>query len=429
MRPITVLPYEDIELLLDCNGISIPSDKREMYEIAEELIKKDVSECFSKSVMNYHTAYMLSTNSTIVKMKNYAITEIDSLSYSQLAALGRLLLIYSDVDRETIKEILFYLGKIIDETPNILPDVLPAVLKYSNIWDIENIYHSCKQYQDLCQTVTMKKLIINRLPADDNLDVLEYSFEELIRYYKISLLKPKMGLYYGKEYYICPDRTSFYANGKIFYCDEILNQIVQCSDNVLIILSAKGRLFSYNLLTKKYGELFNTEKICGIFATYERDILILTASKTYSYRETAKSIDHAIIQRGRALTLTDKGEVYYRQKKLALPKIKQIIDYQAPEKLTESCQYFTHVLTHDDQLCSINMYTFDISYHERVMRLANVGQKVMILDYDGNISKVIIKGEEISFERIEGKYQDLVGGYYLGMLLALTIDGEYKILT
>lgn len=427
MKPITVLSSEDIELLLDCNGISIPFDKKEMYKIAEELIKKDVSECFSASVMNYRTAYLLNGK---INIGTYTEAHIDALSYHELAKISRAMWMF-DADKETILEILFCMGKIINDVSDILPDIFYVLLKCADIWDIENIYYSCKKYQELCQNPIIKNIIVSRLPNHDNLDISDYSFVELIRYYKISFLKKSMGLYCGVEYYLYPNRLSFHVGNIDVHYHEPINQILQKSDKIVFLLTAKGQLLSYDIVTGRSEILLRAEKICGIFITYERTVIILTASKTYHWKEGVfKNINNRIIKSARRLFLTDNGEVYFGSQKLQLVKIKQILDYWEPSKKNES--YLAYALTYDGQICTINMAdNFCVHYHKEITNITELTatkDDKRILDSNGNVYKIIFKDESTKFEKIDGKYQDIVGGSFQDIILGLTTDGEYKLI-
>lgn len=232
--------------------------------------------------------------------------------------LSRLLTL-NTIDINHILNVLFYLHKLDDNNISKLPNEL--IIEILSNLDNDNIKLMCessKKIKNICKSQEGKDLIISRL-KDDSLDISTFTFEELLFYSKILPFKGKLGFKpLLNEIFVLKDNKLIYFTENIMLYTKIIrddvNQVVQYSTDIVILLTDNGKLYSYDIITKEQHEIAIINKVIGIFPVSINHIHIVTADgNNYEYYngilDKIKKLNR-IVQMNFNNCLSDKGEVY-----------------------------------------------------------------------------------------------------------------------
>lgn len=317
--------FDEIELFLSGNDISLSNDIYKVYDDALKLIKSGKAEYYPDSVIQWMIAYNLVQLNVDIPI--YKESYVLSLSTSELNKLAKSLTLKT-TNVDVILQILFYLHKLEEDVninPGILsvlnPDTIIALLRTMDIDSIGNMCKSSKQIKDVCESTIGRQTIISKLPYD-TLDISNYKTKELLFYAKIATMKKTINVNYNRAYiYKNKSLYLFSSDQNIVskYIDkDNINQIIILDPimNVLI-LTNDGKLIHKNLNTNFEYEFFITDKVAGIFQFTPYSVSIITATGNYFTwsgkinMPPTKSIGlREVVQRANKLYLTSKGDVY-----------------------------------------------------------------------------------------------------------------------
>ena len=403
MTSITDIPIDDVELFLSSNGFTITDDP---YDQIWDLINKNIEyDFYPDSVIDWMIAYNLHQRK--VKIPKYKRSKILSMNNTELGKLAKLLTL-NNYDREQILNILFYLH-LLDEEINViqyLPNEL--IVKTLENLTMDEIETSCKssiQFKNACNSQLGLDLIRSRF-GDDTLNTSSFTFDELAFYSRVLPFKKKLSFGYDLEVYYLNDNKLLAFNdegivNKILEGHNI-NQFAFYNPNVIILLTDKGELMSYDINSKKdLGIPAILDKVVGVFNISYYNVHILTATGvSYRYSQgvlnKVNSVDK-IVQLYNDYYLLDKGEVYFKSKKINnLPKIKQITEHGYVLADNNSIYYISNdkpieLYVTKDKIKGIFEFTHGIESNEDSKPI----NRLLILYENGNINNMTVHKKEI----------------------------------
>lgn len=388
MTSITDIPYKEIESFLSSNNVNISDDIDKNYNKAWTLLQNGKYEYIPDDIILWMIAYNLVLLK--VKIPKYKKSMILSYSHEDLFKLTKLLTL-KKVDIDNIFGVLSYLHKLVDDTNvgilSILnEDTMIALLRTMNIKAIENICKTSKQIRSICESPVGRQIVISRFPKKDNLDVSNYTFDELIFYEKIVKMKPDdsktLQQYLSKVNQYIKDLKNI--SNKISSEDitkiNNINQVMDMLWDRYVILTNKGKLYYINMEKNTVNEFFITNKIAGIFRN--EGYSIITADGNYFTWNGYPSHDphlvhglYQVLQKRGNMYLTSTGNIYVTKDTLIsydeVPIYYKIKDLNNIIEITEH-----YALSEDNVLYFINHKDYSVQVREQNVK------KLLVEIYD-----------------------------------------------
>lgn len=261
MTSINNVDINDIKVLLNSNGIKVPSyaSERYLYKVAETGILGSRFDNYQDVIIDWIIAKNLVDSK--VNIKIYKLSEVNNLSDDQLGELYQELSGEGRMDdvismEKSVINILKFSDKLQYDEAGLysLPeDVFFEILRNSDLDVINRLCGISAGHKKYCEDNRLRGLLMNKFAGDDNLDVSKYSISQLIKYYEILPYKKKKNIFRGSdrktEYYLNDKRNvvTFGAN-KINLGDHV-NQVIQYSGSFAVALTVDGNLEIINLAT------------------------------------------------------------------------------------------------------------------------------------------------------------------------------------
>ena len=160
MTSIYDIPHGDIEIFLLANNKSIRGNDED-YELALVLLKDKKAKGHTTSIIEWTMAYNLLVDDVDIPI--YSTYDIDNMPQAQIDRLAKLLTMKRN-NRENIKNILRYLGKLQDDKQFLIGDINQTILDTLTQLELQAIDISKLSYNDvinLLKTHRNKKAIRN----------------------------------------------------------------------------------------------------------------------------------------------------------------------------------------------------------------------------------------------------------------------------
>lgn len=347
MTNIHDISFEDIELFLAGNNLSVPKNINDVYDKAFNLFKTENMEFYPDSVVEWMMAYNVIESK--IKIPRYKKSYILSLPRKDIRKLSSLLGMKND-NIDHILNILRFLYKLDDDLKeeekeeelifdpfqsyrkiqNTIQDVPFGMLEYlpdekiieildvSNFDDITILCTASKHLNNICNSYIGTQEMRDKFPRD-SLDISKFTISELAYYSKILPLKKKIGIL-GNEVDVLLDDKLFIINtlsNTSHKEDFAVNQVIFYLDpnskkRHYLALTSNGILIS--------DEDINTnlnidQKVIGISGPYNDNITIFTSTgKSYllslkNYTISEIGIRNIIQMEGQYI-LTGNGDLY-----------------------------------------------------------------------------------------------------------------------
>lgn len=342
MADIRDIPFEDIELFLSGNNITIPKNIDDMYVKASNLLKSGKADFYPDNVIKWAMAYnLIQLNINIPK---YNKSTILSLSNKESRNLANLLQMKGN-KLDDIIEILFYLHKLIDDSqelsnielsfdplqkyratknkiedivdPNMLsflPDeTIIEIMNNANMNKIEGLCNTSRRIKNICNTTYVTNEIIDKF-ADDSLDISKFTINEAVFYDKVIPLKSKIIISEGSMDVLLNNKLFMIntLNNQVKVTDFNVNQTIHFVDNGKInsiALTNGGRLIGDEKINNNKGI---PSRIVSISKNFDDINLITATGKSYilsNNKVTEIGLDN-IIQIEGQYVLTSNGDLY-----------------------------------------------------------------------------------------------------------------------
>jgi hypothetical protein len=346
MANIHDISFEDIELFLAGNNLSVPKNIDDVYNKAFNLFKKGNMEFYPDSVVEWMMAYNVIQSK--IKIQTYKKSYILSLSRKDIRELASLLGMKND-NIDHILNILRFLHKLDDdskdlkkeklifdpfksyrEIQNTIQNVPLGILEYlpdekiidildvSDFDDITILCNTSKLLNNICNSYIGTQEMRDKFPKD-SLDISKFTISELAYYSKILPLKKKIGIL-GNEVDVLlndklfiintlsniPHKEDFAVNQVIFYLDP------NSKKRHYLALTFNGILISDEDIKMN---LNISEKVICISGPYNDNITIFTSTgKSYllslkNYTISKIGIRNIIQMEGQYI-LTGNGDLY-----------------------------------------------------------------------------------------------------------------------
>lgn len=311
MLDITAISFDDIELFLSGNGISVIHNKE--YEIAYDLIIENNCNFYPDSIMEWKIAHHLIKERCIIPM--YKQSYVQSMNAVGLISLSKLLRT-SNTDVNHLINILIYLCKLDREQNNIefLPNELfISIIKYLNIEDMIYMSETSKKFKSVCYSKECKNFIIDK---PDTLNIFDFTLRELSYYLKVIPYKTKLSSpMVGYRCLLLKNKQLFYYNHDLVEFEKLnikhnINQAVLQSPQFVIFLTDGGKLYSYDIKTNIEYEFILIDKVICI--SLSETVKIITASGICYEWTSGKlvKLKSKLIQVNNKYYLSETNEVY-----------------------------------------------------------------------------------------------------------------------
>lgn len=404
MTSITDIKFSHIRNLLLQNGIDVPDDEKEAYDIAYTLMnaKGTSYDNVSISIIEWMLAHnLLKLNK---KIRKYDIQELQELSEEERLRLG-LSLGMKTGNIDIIISILKFSDNLIENYS--LSKVLPRdpILYIINFMTIEQTMAFCftdKNIYNACDKRGIKNIITSKL--DTKMDISDFSLKELFIYSKVLNLYGKIGLHENKD--------SLLLNGKIYVLhlngDYIIYELSSDLDicdytfynfyaRDIVFIDKKHNFYHHKLNDQNKNKVYKIERnnlnkldivLPKAIKVLPKKILddpegfyILTSDgKYYDYEDGNLDLinDHeGMVQYTENYMLNYLGEVFYYDgaKINHLEKIKQITENGYALSDTGEIYNIEIVISNNEPVSIIT----------NIVKIATAGNNSLLLDNKGKV--------------------------------------------
>ena len=253
MSSIDQIPYEDIVIFLEANDKKLSEDRDENNKLALKLLSDRKAKGHTTSIIEWMMAHNLLINK--VDIPNYTIYEIDHMQQAEINKLAKLLTMEGN-NRNNIKGILKYLGKLMDVSYNNLPnEVIYNLIINTEPLDLENLYVN-KVYR----TVIDNPITLNYL-YDKYKNIVKNQQEDYRKYTGSNMYRKRINN---------DNRTNINKYSEDIYTVKSFNNLLKIYKNYIQSISGLAfDIFYIYQLFGKWGMKLDIKTIIKITTTLE----------------------------------------------------------------------------------------------------------------------------------------------------------------